>query len=67
MKLLTMPKGQIPLRENFSYSLYFVGQNLIYWLVTSFLMLFYTDYIFLPAGIVSLLLLVSKVWDAVND
>lgn len=60
-------KKSIPLKESFSYSAYFIGQNLIYWLVTSYLLLFYTDYIFLPAGVVTAMLLLSKVWDAVND
>ena len=53
--------------EKISYGLYFFGQNLIYTLVSQFLPLFYTDYILLTPMIASLIFLVSKIWDAVND
>lgn len=53
--------------EKWSYWVYFIGQNLIYWLVTNYLMIYYTDYLFIPPLAVSILMLVSKVWDAVND
>ncbi|MDR1785147.1 MAG: MFS transporter [Spirochaetaceae bacterium] len=54
-------------RERASYGLYFVGQNIFYFLIMQFLMLFYTDYRFMSPAAVGLIFLVARVWDAVND
>ncbi|MDR3276487.1 MAG: MFS transporter [Treponema sp.] len=53
--------------ERIAFPLYSLGQSLSYSFVTGYMMLFYTDYIFIPAYAVSVILLIAKVWDAVND
>jgi len=49
-----------------SYGLYFMGQNLFYILIYMYLSTYYTD-IMIPAAAVSVIALVVKIWDAVND
>ncbi|MCH4888961.1 MFS transporter [Acidaminobacter sp. JC074] len=53
--------------ERMSYGSFFVGQNIIYILVLSFLAQFYTDEVGLAPAAVATLFLVARVWDAVND
>jgi sugar (glycoside-pentoside-hexuronide) transporter len=52
--------------ERFSYGSYFLGQNLYYTVAATFLLTFYTD-VGLSAATVSVILFLSKFWDAVND
>lgn len=52
--------------ERLSYGLYFIGQNFYIVLVSSFLITFFTD-VGIPAATLSVILLVVKVWDAIND
>jgi probable glucitol transport protein GutA len=53
-------------KERGSYGLYFVGQNIFYQLLALFIVVFFTD-VGIPALTVSGLVLVVKIWDAVND
>lgn len=53
--------------ERFSYAGFFVGQNLIYIFVLSFLSIFLTDEVGIGTSAVATLLLVARVWDAIND
>ncbi|MDR2536641.1 MAG: glycoside-pentoside-hexuronide (GPH):cation symporter [Treponema sp.] len=53
--------------ERISYGGYFVGQNIHYIFVISFLMLFLTDYRFMNPAAVGMIFLVARIWDAVND
>ena len=39
---------QTRMSERFSYGFYFFGQGLIYTIVSQYLMLYYTDYAYLP-------------------
>jgi probable glucitol transport protein GutA len=52
--------------ERLSYGSYFLGQNFFYAIVASYLLPFYTD-IGITAAAVTMILFVSKFWDAVND
>jgi sugar (glycoside-pentoside-hexuronide) transporter len=52
--------------ERLGYGAYFIGQNVFYWLITMFLVPFFTD-AGIPAITVAGLALVIKAWDAVND
>lgn len=54
-------------KERAAYSSFFVGQNIMFMLITQFLMLFYTDSFGLSVAAVTLLMTVARVWDAVND
>jgi len=63
---LEKPQLMTTRSERFCYGLYFFGQLIFYILVTSFLNLFMTE-IGIPAAVVAGVLLIAKVWDAVND
>jgi sugar (glycoside-pentoside-hexuronide) transporter len=49
-----------------SYGSYFLGQNIFYMLLISYMTVFFTD-VGIPAITVAAIALVVKVWDAVND
>lgn len=53
--------------EKISYGIYFLGQGLIYTVVSQCLMYYYTDYVLLAPMVVSAILFAGKIWDAVND
>lgn len=53
--------------ERVAYPFFGFGQNMVYFLVTGYLALFLTDYLYLTPFTVSAIFLVAKVWDAVND
>jgi len=52
--------------ERLSYGLHFVGQNIYYVIFFLFLLTFMTD-IGIPAFTVAAIMLVVKIWDAIND
>lgn len=52
--------------ERVSYGTYFVGQNIFYITLLTFLTVFFTD-VGIPALTVAAIMLVVKVWDAIND
>ena len=52
--------------ERSSYQFYFIGQLISYGIMTGFLNLFMTES-GIPAFVISGILIVAKVWDAVND
>ncbi len=54
-------------RERSAYGSWFLGQNMIYMLVTSYLAIFLTDEVGITAVAVATLFLVARIWDAVND
>lgn len=58
---------KIKFREMFSYGTAGLGQNMVYVLSSSFLMIFYTDVFEISPWIVGTVFLVAKLWDAVND
>lgn len=53
--------------ERLSYGGFFLGQNIIYIIPLQFLTYFYTEYVGLNLRDTTILLLIAKVWDAVND
>ncbi len=53
--------------ERWSYTLYFVGQNIAYALIQGYLLIFSTTYLTIRPAIVATVFLVVRVWDAVND
>lgn len=54
-------------RERWSYGGFSFGQNLMYMVQLQFLTYFYTEEVGLTLGATATLLLVAKLWDAVND
>ena len=49
------------------YSFGEVGSQLSWYMVNNYLTLFYTDVVGLAASAISLIMLIARVWDAVND
>lgn len=65
---VTEEKRYISKKEMGSFLLGLSGQNMVYSLIgASFFTYFMTDIAMFPAAIVSVLLIVMKVWDGVND
>ena len=50
-----------------SYSLGEVGCQMSWYMINNYLMLFYTDVVGLAAGAISMIMLIARVWDAIND
>lgn len=57
----------VPNRELVRLSAAFHGQELIYAMVSTWLMYYCTDVLYLGAGIVGTIIGICRVWDAVND
>lgn len=53
--------------ERFNYAFGDFGYNFMYYWVSAFMTIYYTDTIGVPAGAVSLLLLLVRIFDAIND
>lgn len=53
--------------EKFAYSMGAFGQNFVYGLMSTYLLIFYTDSVGLAAAAVGTLFLVARIWDAVMD
>ena len=58
---------KIPLCEQLSYAMIEFALNPLYTIYASFLVFFYTDTIGVDAGIVGVIILVSKVFDGISD
>lgn len=66
MNFKTIKKGNFASTgEHFSYSLFFLGQNIL-WAFIGYISTFLTD-LGIPAAKAAAILIVPKVWDAVND
>lgn len=59
--------NKVSLREKWSYAIGSLGNNIIYGLMATYLIVFYTDYFGIPAGTIATLFLVARIWDAIND
>ncbi len=57
----------ISLKQQFMYAFQEIGSNPIYTITLSFLTFFYTDVLGLNAGIVGIVILVSKLLDGISD
>lgn len=59
--------NKVPLISKIAYGFGDVGCNFSWSFVVSFLMIFYTDVFGISMTAVATLILVSRVWDAIND
>ncbi|PEL13038.1 MFS transporter [Bacillus sp. AFS017336] len=53
--------------ERFMYNIYFFGQNIIFFIVSSFLAVYYTNVLGISATTVGSILLLARIWDAFVD
>jgi sugar (glycoside-pentoside-hexuronide) transporter len=58
---------KIPVWRKLTWGFGDTANNMSWSFVTSYLAIFYTDVFLIPAAAVSLLFLISRIWDAVND
>ncbi|MDR3216205.1 MAG: MFS transporter [Clostridiaceae bacterium] len=54
-------------RERRDYGLFFIGQNMFYLFVMNFIQNYFTDVVGMAAGTVAIIILIARLWDAVND
>ncbi len=59
--------NQTKLSERIAYGIFFLGQGFIYSMISRYLMFYLTEEVHIATGIVTVILTVSKVWDAIND
>ena len=57
----------IKIKDKFGYALGDLGGVLTFSLVSSFLQMFYTDSLHIPLEKITILMLVARIWDAIND
>ncbi len=65
--LSLMESSSIPKREKVAYGFGCFGQNMLYNLMANFLLFFYTDIFGILPAAAGTILLVARMWDAVND
>ncbi len=53
--------------ERFSYTLYFLGQNTVYMVIQSYLLMYYVSHLKINPVLVAIIFLVVRIWDAIND
>jgi len=58
---------KVKLREKLGFGFGIFGQNLIYGLLTGYLLIYYTDVALLPLAVTATLFTTARLWDAVND
>ncbi len=63
----TKTKEKLPLKSAISYTIGYSGINVSWYMINSYLMIFYTDIVGLAAGAISMIMLIARVWDAIND
>ncbi len=54
-------------KERFGIYSYFFGQNMIYFLQMMFLSIYFINGLGIPAVVVGQIILIARIWDAVND
>lgn len=53
--------------ERISYDMFFTGQNIVFMVLSTFLGVYYTGTLGIPATVVAAILLVARIWDAFMD
>ena len=63
----TTAKSKLPLGSTIAYAIGSSGSNVSFYMINNYLMLFYTDIVTLSAAAISAIMLIARIWDAVND
>ena len=63
----TKTKSDVKGSEIFGHAIAGVGQNVIYVLWSSYMMIFFTDVFGITAGVATAIITATRVWDAIND
>ena len=67
MLTLAENKRYVPKREFVTYAVGALGQGMVYGIMSSYISDFYMNVLMVPAVFVLLLMLLARVWDAIND
>jgi GPH family glycoside/pentoside/hexuronide:cation symporter len=67
MKTAEPKMRTLPWKDNIGYSMGNLGSNLVFGMVTFYMLYFYTDVMGISAAAVGVLFLVARFWDAAND
>lgn len=67
VKAIDTTKNYVPKKEFYMYCIGGAGQGMIYAIMSSYISDFYTNVMQLPLFFVLLLMLLARVWDAIND
>lgn len=67
VKAIDTSRNYVPKKEFWSYCIGGAGQGMIYAIMSSYISDFYTNVMQLPLIFVLLLMLLARVWDAIND
>ena len=59
--------NKLSFREKYSYGIGALGKDLVYAIVSSYLMIYFTDLVGLSPAFVGTLFLLVRLWDAIND
>lgn len=60
-------EGRLPIWRRVTYGLAGAGGNFTFSIVSSYLTIFYTDIVGMTPMAISMIMLIARVWDAVND
>lgn len=66
-KQTIIPNGYVTKKELWSFGIGGMGQNMIYGIMSSFLLFFYTDVVGLASAVAGAIITIARVWDAIND
>lgn len=58
---------QLTAKAKYSYGIGALGKDLVYGIVSTYLMIYFTDTIGLAPGFVGTLFLIARIWDTIND
>ncbi len=67
MSSIKQMKEKTPLKLTLGYGIGELGGQMSWYMINTYLMIFYTDVVGLTAEAISLIMLIARVWDAVND
>lgn len=62
-----LKSSKLPIKVKLAYGIGEIGKNLIIYLTNYYLLYFYTDVIKIPAAAAAVILLISRIWSAIND
>ncbi len=67
METIKSTGSKLSLKERISYGLGDFSCNIIYTAMTAYLLFYYTDYANVSAGVVGMIMLVSRIFDGISD
>ena len=60
-------REKLDMTSTIAYAIGSSGANASFYMINNYLMLFYTDVVGLAATAISLIMLIARIWDAIND